>query len=107
MRLNSHDCAEADGCGRSNATACPFLENSASRRSLALQLVWGHGKHPSPILSEKRSRISRQSIRWQNALGTEKAQDVGCCFWSSICRPSAWGKLELQTLCSRSTCEMS
>ena len=47
-------------------------------------MVWGDGKHPSPIQSEKVSA----------SLGMEEPQEVGCCFWSSICRVWAWGRLQ-------------
>lgn len=91
VRLNSLDCTEAGGHGKSNATACSLLETSPSRRSLALQMSGSQKAsqpHPEPHCTAKH-QVAK-------CLGDSK-----CCFLSPVCRLSGWGgwKLGLGTGC--------
>lgn len=81
----------AGGHGRGNATACPFLETSAPQRSLALQALWGHGKHPSPTGESAKHQVTK-------CLGDCKAPGCGALVLSptaGVWKPGLWARCEM------------
>lgn len=81
----------AGGHGRGNATACPFLETSASQRSLALQALWSHGKHPSPTGGSAKHQVTK-------CLGDCKAPGCGALVLSptpGVWKPGLWARCEM------------
>lgn len=81
----------AGGHGRGNATACPFLETSASQGSLALQALWGHGKHPSPTGESAKHQVTK-------CLGDCKAPGCGALVLSptaGVWKPGLWARCEV------------